>query len=64
MDVLLNSIVDFTSIVWKYDNDQSRSLLELLLAFVDHVLEMLIVDKKMKLLRTMPSSELTLSMGP
>lgn len=49
-DLLFDGIVDLPSIVWKYDNDQSRPLIEPLLTFIDGVFEMLIVDKGMKLL--------------
>jgi hypothetical protein len=50
LDLLLNGIVNISSIVWKYYDDQSRILFELPLTFIDGVLEMLIVDKKMRIL--------------
>ena len=50
LDLLLNGIVNFCSIVWKYYDDQSRILFELPLTFIDGILEMLIVDKEMRIL--------------
>ena len=50
LDLLFNSIVDISPIVWKYDNDQRRLLIELPLTVIDGVREMLIVDKKMRIL--------------
>ena len=50
LDLLLNGIVNFCSIVWKYYDDQSRILFELPLTFIDGVLEMLIVNKEMRIL--------------
>jgi hypothetical protein len=65
MDLLFHGIVNLTSIVWKYDNNQRRPLFELPLTFIYGVHEMLTVDKEMRMLRTMPSfDELTLSIGP
>lgn len=43
LDLLLNGVVYLSSIIWKYDDDQSWSLFELPLTIIDSVLEMLII---------------------
>ena len=50
LDLLFHGMVDITSIVRKYDYNQRRPLIELLLTFFDSIHEMLIVDKEMRML--------------
>lgn len=49
LDLLFNGIIDVSSIVWEYDDDQRRLLFKLPLTFIDGVHKMLIVDKEMRI---------------